>query len=247
MTKRDIIVETSDGKATAGIFMPAARTDAGTLSGVILYMDAFGPRPALDGMAERLAEAGHVVLVPDLFYRAGSYGPFDPLTAFSEEASRKQLMGLIQATPQAMTERDSGAFIVALEREGVRGPIGTVGYCMGGGRALTAAAAYPDRVRAAASFHGGNLAGEAPDSPHRRAAAITGKVYVGMAGVDRSFPPEQSALLAQALREAGVDYVIENYVGMQHGWTVPDHGVFDAAGAERHWKRLLTFFAEALH
>ena len=104
----------------------------------------------------------------------------------------------------------------------------------------------PERVRAAASFHGGNLAGDAPDSPHLRAGTIGARVYVGTAGVDRSFPPEQSARLAQALREAGIDYVIENYVGMAHGWTVPDHGVFDAAGAERHWKRLLTFFAESL-
>ena len=245
MNKR-ILVETADGQAKAGVFSPAGATHAAHLPGVILYMDAFGPRPALDGMAERLAEAGHVVLVPDLFYRSGNYGPFDPRTAFGEDATRQQLMGLMQATSQAMTERDGAAFIDVLEREGVSGPIGTVGYCMGGSRALTAAAAYPDRIKAAASFHGGNLASDAPDSPHLRAAAIRGRVYVGTAGIDRSFPPEQSARLAQALREADVDYAIENYVGMSHGWTIPDHTVFDEAGAERHWNRLLTFFAKSL-
>ncbi len=136
-------------------------------------------------------------------------------------------------------------FLDALESAGAQ-RIGTVGYCMGGARALNAAAAYPDRIRAAASFHGGNLASDADDSPHRNAAAIKARVYVGVAGVDRSFPPEQSARLAQALREAEVDHAIENYVGMAHGWAVPDHSVFDAVGADRHWKRLLTLFEETL-
>lgn len=143
-----------------------------------------------------------------------------------------------------MTIRDSGAFLDALDAEGVAGPVGAVGYCMGGARALNAAAA--GRIVAAASFHGGNLASDAADSPHRKAASIQARVYVGTAGVDRSFPPEQSARLAEALRTAEIDHVIENYAGMAHGWCVPDHGAFDATGAERHWKRLATLFAETL-
>lgn len=234
-------IETAEGVASAALF-----NGAGGGPGVILYMDAFGPRAALDAMAARLAAAGYAVLVPDLFYRAGAYGPFDAKTAFAVPETREALTGLISATTQAMTERDSGSFLAALEAAGVGGPVGVVGYCMGGGRALTAAAAYPDRIAAAASFHGGNLASDAGDSPHRRAGAIRGRVYVGQAGVDRSFPPEQSARLAEALRTAEVDHVIENYVGMQHGWCVPDHAVHDAEGAERHWKRLLTFFGETL-
>jgi carboxymethylenebutenolidase len=118
---------------------------------------------------------------------------------------------------------------------------------MGGGRAINAAAAHPDRIAAAASFHGGNLASDAADSPRANAASIKARVYVGTAGVDRSFPPEQSARLAEAFRTAEIDHVIENYIGMQHGWCVPDHGVYDEAGAERHWRRLTTFFAETLH
>ena len=117
---------------------------------------------------------------------------------------------------------------------------------MGGGRALNAAAAHPDRIAAAASIHGGNLASDAADSPRANASHIKARVYVGTAGVDRSFPPEQSARLAEALRTAEVDHIIENYVGMQHGWAVPDHSVYDEAGAERHWKRLTTFFGETL-
>jgi len=245
MAKRDITISTEDGEAKAGLF--AAEGPSTGRPGVILYMDAFGPRPALDAMAERLAAAGHVVLVPDLFYRAAPYGPFDPATGFTNADSRAQLMALMGGTTAAMTEADTAAFLAALADAGVRGKIGTVGYCMGGPRALIAAAAYPDRIAAAASFHGGGLASDAPDSPHARVGTVKGRVYVGSAGVDGSFPPEQSARLARALREAEIDHVIENYVGMAHGWTVPDSRVFDAGGAERHWKRLLTFFEESLH
>jgi carboxymethylenebutenolidase len=241
---KPLTIATPDGTCAATLVTP----DGGAQGrrGVVLYMDAFGPRPALTAMAERLASAGYAVLVPDLFYRNAPYGPFDAKTAFSTDEGRKALMGLIQGTTQAMTAQDTAAFLDSLAAEGAQGPMGVVGYCMGGGRALTAAGTYPDRIGAAASFHGGGLASEAPDSPHRLAPKIRGRVYVGVAGVDNSFPPEQSARLAQALREAQVDHVIENYVGKSHGWCVPDHGVYDEAGAERHWKRLLTLFGEAL-
>ncbi|MBZ9867177.1 dienelactone hydrolase family protein [Mesorhizobium sp. CA15] len=242
MTRQDIKIKTLDGTAKARLFRPAAPAKAG----VILYMDIFGPRPALDQMAERLAEHGYAVLVPDLFYRYAPYGPFDPKTAFAEEKTKALLLMLSGGTTQGMTIRDGSAFLDALAAEGIAGPTGVVGYCMGGARALNAAASYPDRIVAAASFHGGNLASDAADSPHRRAASIKARVYVGVAGVDRSFPPEQSARLAEALRVAEVDHVIENYVGVDHGWCVKDHSVYDEAGAERHWKRLTTFFKETL-
>ena len=242
MAGKQIEIETRDGKAKAGLFRPSGTAKAG----VILYMDIFGPRPALDQMAEHLAGDGYAVMVPDLFYRSGPYGPFDPRTAFDGDKTRAQLMALRDGTPQEMTIRDSEAFLDALAAQGIGGPVGVVGYCMGGARALNAAAAYPDRVAAAASFHGGNLASDAPDSPHHKAASIKARVYVGVAGVDRSFPPEQSARLAEALRVAEVDHMIENYIGMEHGWCIKDHGVYDEAGAARHWKRLTTFFGETL-
>ncbi|WP_217569029.1 dienelactone hydrolase family protein [Mesorhizobium sp. GbtcB19] len=242
MTKQDVEIKTEDGTAKARLFRPAAPAKAG----IILYMDIFGPRPALDQMAERLAGHGYAVLVPDLFYRMVPYGPFDPKTAFAEDKTKAQLTLLSGGTTQGMTIRDGAAFLDALAAEGIAGPVGVVGYCMGGARALNAAASYPDRIVAAASFHGGNLASDAPDSPYRKAASIKARVYVGVAGVDRSFPPEQSARLAEALRVAEVDHVIENYVGVGHGWCVPDHSVYDEAGAERHWKRLTTFFGETL-
>ncbi len=242
MTKRDIEIETEDGSCPAGLFTPSGKARGS----VLFFMDAFGPRPGLDEMAERLAGEGFVVLVPDLFYRHGAYGPFDARNTFKDPEKGPRLRAIMGATSQAMTVADTPSFLDALEAENPGGKVGVVGYCMGGARALNAAAACADRIAAAASFHGGNLASDAEDSPHRRAAEIKARVYVGVSGVDRSFPPEQSARLAQALREAEVDHIVENYVGMAHGWAVPDHSVFDAAGAERHWKRLLTLFDEAL-
>ncbi len=242
VSKRDLVIKTADGAAKAGLFLPEGARKG--MPGIILFMDAFGPRPALDGMAERLAAAGYAVLVPDLFYRFGDYGPFDTATAFTTDSTRAQIMSMLQATTHDLTTRDNEAFIAALTEAGAD-KIGAVGYCMGGARALTLAVKYPDRVVAAASFHGGNLASDAPDSPHLGAASIKARLYIGCAGVDRSFPPEQSARLVEALREAEVDHTLENYTGMAHGWCVPDHGVYDAAGAERHWRHLLAFFGEA--
>ena len=192
MTRREIAIRTEDGTASATLFLPDAASPAIIRPGVVLYMDAFGPRPALDQMAERLAAEGYLVLVPDLFYRFGAYGPFDAKTAFKEEASARQLRAMIDGTTQAMTISDTGHFLDALSEAGAQGPAGVVGYCMGGSRALSAAPAYPERIAAAASFHGGHLASDKPDSPHLKAASIKARVHIGAAGVDGSFPPEQS-------------------------------------------------------
>lgn len=243
MTKRTIDIQTADGPCRAGLFAP---DDLPAKAAVILFMDIFGPRPGLDAMAERLVSAGYAVLVPDLFHRFGERPVLNPKTAFADDATKARLFGMLRETTQAMTIADTGAFLDALSAEGHAGPVGVTGYCMGGARALNVAAAYPGRIAAAASFHGGNLATDAKDSPHKRAAEMKGRIYVGAAGVDGSFPPEQAGKLAEALRAAEVDHVIENYAGTKHGWCVPDHSVFDGVGAERHWKRLVTLFDETL-
>ncbi len=244
--KKTLDIPTADGVAKAAIFRSDASTGTANAPGILFYMDALGPRPAMDGMAQRLADEGYVVLLADLFYRYGDYGPFES-SAFADPVAREEILGMLRGTTQAMTRSDTAAFLQALDSEGATGPFGAVGYCMGGGRALTAAGAYPDRIAAAASFHGGGLASEDDDSPHKAAAEAKGRLYIGTAGVDGSFPPEQSARLAQALRTAEIDHVIENYVGAAHGWTIPDHaGVYNEKAAERHWKRLIEFFGETL-
>lgn len=240
--REDIEIKTKDGVAKAALF----RSDfsgAASDCGVLFYMDATGLRPSLYAMAERMADAGYVVLMPDLFYRYGSYGPFTG-KSFGVPELRNQILGMLRDTTQEMTRRDNEAFFRVLADAGAAGPVAAVGYCMGGGRAISAAGDFPGHVLAAASFHGGDLASGREDSPHMRAPTIKGRVYVGVAGVDSSFPPEQSARLAEALRVAEVDHIIENYVGMGHGWTVSDHGTYNEVGAERHWKRLLQLLEE---
>jgi carboxymethylenebutenolidase len=165
VAKRAIEIPVLNGVCPAALFGEAV---APSKAGLILYMDAFGPRTALDEVAERMAASGYLVLVPDLFYRSGSYGPFDAKTAFKDEKTGGQIRAMIGALSQAMTQADSGSFIEALTDAGAIGPIGTVGYCMGGGRAMNAAAAYPNRIKAAASFHGGNLANGAEDKSSRQ-------------------------------------------------------------------------------
>ena len=132
--RRDLQIKTSDGTAKAALFHPDGAATGKALRGVILYMDAMGPRDALYSMAQRLADAGYVVLLPDLFYRSGEYGPFDG-SSFANDTSRAQIMKMITETTQDMTKRDTAAFLTVLEGEGIFGPIGVVGYCMGGGRA----------------------------------------------------------------------------------------------------------------
>jgi carboxymethylenebutenolidase len=242
--KQSLTIDTADGSAPASLYRP--QDGSAPRAGVLFFMDAMGPREAMDIMGQRLADAGYLVLLPDLFYRFGSYGPFSG-SSFGDETSRNQLIRMITETTQEMTVRDTEAFLKVFDGEGVGQSLGVVGYCMGGSRALSVAGCYPDRFAAAASFHGANLASEAPDSPHLLADRLKARVFVGTADVDDSFPVEQSTRLAEALRTAHVDFAIESFVGVQHGWTVPDRdGVYDERGAERHWTRLTQLFAETI-
>jgi carboxymethylenebutenolidase len=240
-----ITIQTDDGICPAHVFRPEG---AGPLAGVLLYMDGIGIRPALFDMAGRLAGAGYHVLLPDLFYRAGPYEPMDAKTLFSDPAKRAELFSrFISTATAANVMRDTRAFLDELGgARGVRGPtFGTTGYCMGGRMSLCAAGHYPDRIAAAASYHGANLANDAPDSPHLLAPRMKARVYVAGAIEDRSFPEEQKARLEQALTSAGVEHVVETYPA-RHGWVPSDTPVHDPACAERHWRTLLELLGRTL-
>lgn len=249
MSHESISIRTRDGECPAHVFTPASGGPSGPWPAVIFYMDGLGIRPTLLEMSQRLADAGYVVLLPDLFYRAGPYGPLVPKEIFASGDVMGAIGHLFRSTDNVRAAQDTEAFLAYLDtRTDVAGPrIGTTGYCMGGGISLTAAGTYPERVAAAASFHGGNLASDAQSSPHRLAPKIKGRVYVAGADQDQFYPPEMAVQLETALREAGVNHRCEIYPGALHGWTMADFPIYNEAAAERHWRELLQLFAESLH
>ena len=242
MPHEHVIVRTSDGACPTHLLTPDG---VGPWPAAIMYMDAGGIRPAMVEMAQRLANAGHVVLLPDLFYRYGRYEPFVPAEVFKDDF-RAILGPLMATTGNDKAAEDTGALLEYLDtRSDVAGRrVGGVGFCMGGGMALGAAAAFPDRFAAVSSFHGGNLATDAPTSPHLGAPRLKAEVYVAAAENDRSYPPKMADRLAAAMTEAGVTYRTETYPA-EHGWMMPDFPVYDPDAAERGWKALDVLFGRA--
>jgi carboxymethylenebutenolidase len=245
MPHETIEITTDDGRCPTHVFTPSGR---GRWPAVIFCMDGFGIRPTLFQMAQRLADAGYVVLLPDLFYRAGSYGPLDPGAILASGNLQQAIGHLLSSTDNRKAACDAAAFIAYLDRrddvDGRR--IGTTGYCMGGGISLSIAGTYPDRIAAAASFHGGNLATDADFSPHLLAPFIAARVYVAGADMDTYYPSEMAQRLDDALTKAGVEHRCEIYQGALHGFTMPDFPVFDGAAAERHWQELFALFGQRL-
>lgn len=246
MPRREVSIQTVDGLCPASVFTPGEGD--GPWPAAIFYMDGLGIRPVLFEMAQRLADAGFVVLLPDLFYRAGSYEPLDVAAVFASGDVRKALGPLMGSTDPQRAAQDTEAFLDHLagrtEVSGTR--VGTTGYCMGGAISLTVAATYPDRVAAAASFHGGALATDSELSPHLAVDKIQARVYVGAADNDSSYPPEMAARLVEALMTAGVDHRHDFYAGAAHGWTMADFPVHDASAAEQHWSELIALFTQTL-
>ena len=245
MNGHRVDVGTEDGTIDCYTF---ARPGSGPWPAVIVYMDAFGIREQLGEMADRLASHGYFVVVPNLYYRTGAFPPFDRQAVLVEGPERDRFKSMIQSINPSLVMRDTAAVIDMLDRQdAVRGgPIGVVGYCMGGAYALTAAATFPDRIAAAASFHGGSLATDKADSPHTLASRMRARVYIGAAEIDPSFPREQQERLERALSEAGVDYTLEVYQGAKHGFAVTGHLVYDRDASERHWTRLIALLGQTL-
>jgi len=238
-------LQTRDGTCTAHAFTPS--TGAGPWPGAIIYMDGIGIRPSLLAMGQRLADAGYLVLLPDLYYRWGPYEPLDPAAVLAAGA-RRSLGPMMATTGNGPAAADTAAFLAWFDSRAdfAGGRLGATGYCMGGGMALTAAGTFPDRIGAAASFHGGSLATDRPDSPHLLAPQMTARIYVGAAVDDGSYPPEQAERLTAALTAAGVDYTHETYEGALHGWTMPDFPIYQKDAAERHWRVLIDLFDNTL-
>jgi carboxymethylenebutenolidase len=192
------------------------------------------------------------VLVPNVLYRDGRSPVLQNIEQRIQDPDRASLFEelmpkLRRLTPDAVNA-DSPVWLAYLRnRPEVRsGPIGTVGYCLGGRLSIRMAGEFPDDVGAAASFHGGNMATDGDDSPHLAGVKARGELYIGHADNDRSMPPDQMARLTQSLAEAHVRHTAELYVGAMHGWTQTDTPVYDEPSAERHWARLLELYGRVL-
>ncbi|HEV3286823.1 MAG TPA: dienelactone hydrolase family protein [Steroidobacteraceae bacterium] len=240
-----VSIRTRDGTCPAYVYPPPG---GGPWPAVLVFMDGLGIRPAVLEIGERLARHGYYALLPDLYYRSGPYAPMDPHAIFADAELRRGLAEkfMALATP-ANVMSDTQVFLdfLGAQPEVRSGAIGTTGYCMGGLMSLSAAGTYPGRIAAAASYHGGRLATDAPDSPHRLAPQMKARIYVAGASDDPSFPADMKQRLEAALTEAGVDHRIETYPA-KHGWVFRDTPAYDAAACERHWQTLLALLASQL-
>jgi carboxymethylenebutenolidase len=241
MVRTAVEIATPDGRADAYLTRP----DDDRHPGVLFMMDAFGLRPRIEEMADRIAERGYAVLAPNLFYRAGR-APVLPFPDMTTEDGRTEFFKHVRPLMNELTaERmaaDGEAYLDALPG----GPVAITGYCMGVRLGLRIAAAHPDRVAALAGFHGGGLVTDDPQSPHRSVGALDAELYLGHADADQSNTPEQIATLDAALESAGVTYRSEVYAGARHGYTMADTPVYDEPACERHFAALFDLLERTL-
>jgi carboxymethylenebutenolidase len=241
VTESEVTITTADGAADAYFVHPAA----GTAPAVLIWPDIFGLRPAFRQMGRRLAESGYTVLVVNPFYRTKKAPTADKGSATPIAELRPLAQGLNETTQM----NDARAFIAWLDKQASvarNRKVGTQGYCMGGPIAFRTAAAVPDRVGAVASFHGGGLVTDQPNSPHAQAAKTKAHFLVAIAANDDQRAPNDKTVLKETFSAAKLPAEIEVYEGAAHGWCPPDSGVYNEAQAEKAWSRLLALYQKAL-
>src|SRR3954468_10881927 len=240
VTESDVNVTTPDGTADCYFVHPAS----GTAPGVLVWPDIFGLRPAFRQMGKRLAESGYSVLVVNPFYRVKKAPTAEKGGATPIADVRPLAQGLNETTHMT----DARAFVAWLDEQkpvAKNRKVGTQGYCMGGPIAFRTAAAVPDRVGAVASFHGGNLVTDQPNSPHLQAAKTKAQFLIAIAQSDDSRSPNDKTTLKETFAKANLPAEIEVY-GAAHGWCPPDSTVYNQELAEKAWSRLLALYGKAL-
>jgi carboxymethylenebutenolidase len=241
----EVEIKTPDGTADAYFAHPGE----GRHPGVLMWPDIFGLRPAFRHMGRRLAEAGYAVMVPNPFYRTRRAPTAPENPDFNDKPTRDALMALMGSLTPDSVVTDARAFVGWLDSQPSvdrKRRMGTMGYCMSGPYTLRTAAALPERVGAGASFHGGGMVTDKPDSPHLVIPKIKGQFLVAIASNDDQRQPEQKTVLREAFGKAKVPAEVEVYEGALHGWCPPDSRVYNDAQAERAWSRMLALFSTAL-
>jgi len=245
MIEETLDIATGDG-AMATFFCRPER--GGPYPAVLFLMDAPGIREELRDMARRLVSVGYCVLLPNLYYRHGRdtlYGP-DVLEHGSAEHKRMRAVRTQMTIPPVM--KDVAALIRFADgrREVKRGALGCHGYCMSGPYALAAAARYPERIAAAASFYGTWLVSDAVESPHLTLGKAKGELYIACAEHDDLAPLPMVEELKRLFQQSGAAGEIEIYPGAHHGFAFPERRVYDKPSAERHWERLVALYRRRL-
>ncbi len=218
----------------------------GSSPAVILYPDAFGPRPAAYAVAEAIASNGWRVVMTTPFYEFALSEPVDPAVVFGSGPEREKFFAMFaKVTPETIEQDVAATLEFVAEHIGADAPLAAVGYCMGGRYALASANAS-GKVRFAGAFHAGKLAPAEGDGPHKRFAQAKGRIYIGAAGIDHGYDASEHGRLAEALRAADTDHVIETYYGVGHGWVYEDLPVYNKAAADKHQRRIAEHFSELL-
>ena len=241
----DVEVTTPDGVADCYFVHPAE----GAHPAVLMWPDILGLRPAFRAMGKRLAQSGYAVLVVNPFYRNARSPVVEPGASFGDEETRNIVLPMARALNAETHFSDARAFIAFIDEQDAvdtSRKIGTAGYCMGGPMIMRTAAAVPERVGAAASFHGGGLATDKDNSPHLLIPDTQAHVLHAIAESDDKKDPEAKDTLRTAYAEAGIPAEIEVYEGTIHGWCPPDSRVYNEKQAERAWARMLVLFDTAL-
>jgi carboxymethylenebutenolidase len=240
VTESDVSITTPAGTADAYFVHPAT----GSAPGVLIWPDIFGLRPAFRQMGKRLAESGYAVVVVNPFYRVKKA----PTAANGATTPIPDLLPLAKALDETVQMTDAKAFVAWLDSQpsvAKNKKIGTQGYCMGGPIAFRTSAAVPERVGAVASFHGGGLVTDLPNSPHLQAAKSKAQFLIAIASNDDQRSPNEKNVLEETFEKAKLPAEIEVYSGA-HGWCPPDSRVYNEADAEKAWKRLLALYGKAL-
>ena len=241
VTESDVTVMTPDGIADCYFVHPAT----GTAPGVLVWPDIFGLRPAFRTMGKRLAESGYSVLVVNPFYRTKKA----PTAEKGAATPIPDLRPLAAALNETTHMTDAKAFVAWLDQQASvakNRKIGTQGYCMGGPMAFRTAAAVSDRVGAVASFHGGGLVTDMPNSPHLQASKTKAQLLIAIAANDDMQRPSDKDVLKETFAKSKQPAEIEVYTGAAHGWCPPDSGVYNEPQAEKAWSRLLALYGKAL-
>jgi carboxymethylenebutenolidase len=241
----DIEIKTPDGTCDAYVVHPVK----GRHPAVLIWPDIFGLRPTFKQMGKRLAESGYTVLVINPFYRTKKAPTAPEHPDFNDPPTRQALLTLAGTLSPTTALTDATAFVGYLNKHpavDTKRKMGTTGYCMGGPFVMRTAAAFPDRVGAGATFHGGGLVTDKPDSPHLLIPKMKAHFLIAIAENDDQQQPEAKTVLKEAFAKANLPAEIEVYAGAKHGWCPPDSQVYNAEQAEKAWGRMQVLFKTAL-